>query len=244
MAKKNTFDPNEMMNLEQEEADKSYDGYVLAMFDSNSGDGAGWHLDHMPYFHKNTTVQVGESYYTRPSSISMPLSPHHPLKVIAKLFHDAQNGSAVQVFAFMLTDMDAIDLLAHHAKSKTVNVVIHPSKQTYNRLAQFFDEFGNSARRHFANVRVAPMAEAGCTHFTQMHVKGVITESLSAFGSYNLTYTAKHASWEMITVKTTTAKDIDFFDELWATCSPIQHTRPELLSLKESPLGKRSNSEI
>jgi hypothetical protein len=91
-------------------------------------------------------------------------------------------------------------------------------------MTQFFNEFGNSARQHFANVR-----------FTQIHIKGVLTESLSAFGSYNLTYPAKHASWETITLKNTTATDIEFFDNLWASCRPMQEAEPNVLALAESP---------
>lgn len=249
MATSSLFDPNDMMVSEvdnqttlkeQEEADKSYDSLVQTMFDSNSGDRAGWYLDHMETFHERTTAQAGESYYAIPAAYSAPLPPQHPLRVIAKMFNDAPNGSVVRVYAYMLTDMDAIDLLAHYAKHKTVNVIIHPNDQSYNRMTQFFDEFGNSARRHFANVRVAPLSGPGNTRFTQMHIKGVVTRSLSAFGSYNLTYPAKHASWEMITLKNTTTTDIEFFDRLWETCRPIQQTQPTLLALKESPSRKRS----
>ena len=222
-----------------EEADKSYDTLVEAMLDSNSGDRAGWYLDHMERFHENTTAQAGESYYSFPAAFSAPIPPQHPLRVIAKIMYDAPNQSVVRVYAYMLTDMDAIDLLAHHAKHKTVNVIIHPSDQTYSRMAQFFDEFGNSARRHFANVRVAPLSGPDCTRYTQMHIKGVMTESLSAFGSYNLTYPAKHANWEMITLTNTIATDVAFFDTLWANCRPLQQAQPNLLALTASPPRKR-----
>lgn len=250
MVTSSVFDPNDMMASEvdnqtilkeQEEADKSYDSHVRKMFDSNSGDGAGWYLDHMSEtFHASTTAQAGESYYTTPAPSSVPLPPQHPLRVIAKMFHDAPNGSVVRVYAYMLTDMDAMDLLAHHAKHKTVNVIIHPNDQSWKRMAEFFDEFGNSARRRFANVRVAPLAGPGRSQFTQMHIKGVVTESLSAFGSYNLTYPAKHASWEMITLKNTTSADTDFFDSLWNNSLPIEDTHPDLLTLTASPSRKRS----
>jgi hypothetical protein len=77
----------------------------------------------------------------------------------------------------MLTDMDAIDLLAHDAKHKTVNVIVivHPNTQSFNRMTQFFNEFGNNARRHFANVRGAPVTGPNGSRFTQMHIKGVLT---------------------------------------------------------------------
>jgi hypothetical protein len=68
-----------------------------------------------------------------------------------------------------------------------------------------------------------------------MHIKGVLAESLSAFGSYNLTYAAKHASWEMITLKNTIATDIEFFDNLWATCLEMQEAEPNVLALVENP---------
>eukprot|EP00978_Attheya_sp_CCMP212_P023763 scaffold73483_cov46-Attheya_sp.AAC.2 len=238
------FDPNDMMEdemddrtslKEEEETDKSYDTHVEAMFESNSGDGSGWYLDHMATFHENTTAQAGGGYYSFPAAYSAPLPPQHPLRVIAKIMDDAPSGSVVRVYAYMLTDMDAIDLLAHHAKHKTVNVILHPNTQSCNRMTQFFNEFGNSARRHFANVRVAPVTGPNGSRFTQMHIKGVLTESLSAFGSYNLTYRAKHASWEMITLKNTTATDIEFFDNLWASCRPMQEAEPNLLALAESP---------
>jgi hypothetical protein len=44
---------------------------------------------------------------------------------------DAPNVSVVRVYAYMLSDMDAIDLLAHHAKYKTVNVILHPSTLSF-----------------------------------------------------------------------------------------------------------------
>jgi hypothetical protein len=86
------------------------------------------------------------------------LPSQHPVRVIAKIMDDAPSRSVVRVYAYMLTDMDAIDLLAHDAKHKTVNVIVivHPNTQSFNRMTQFFNEFGNNARRHFANVRERP----------------------------------------------------------------------------------------
>jgi hypothetical protein len=69
------------------------------------------------------------------------------------------------------------------------------------------------------------------------HIKGVLTESLSVFGSYNLTYPSKHASWEMITLKNTIATDIEFFDNLWATCRPVQEAKPNVVANSRPQLG-------
>jgi hypothetical protein len=77
-----------------------------------------------------------------------------------------------------------------------------------------------------------------------MHIKGVLTESLSAFGSYNLTYPAKYARWENSTLKNTIATDIEFLDNLWATCRPMQEAEPNVLALAESPRGRKENIEL
>lgn len=142
------FDPNQMMEeevddtrtrlKEEEEADKSYDTHVEAVFESNSSDDSGWYLDHIATFHENTTAQAGGTYYSSPAAYSAPLPSHHPLRVIAKITDDAPNGSVVRVYAYMLSDMDAIGLLAHHANHKTVNVILHPSTLSFNRMTQFF----------------------------------------------------------------------------------------------------------
>ena len=243
---------------EAEEADKSFDTHVKAMLESNSGNGDGWYLNHMATFHEDTTAQAGGSYYSFPAAhancdfSAAPLPSQHPLRVIAKIMDDAPSRSVIRVYATMLTDMDAIDLLAHHARDKTVNVILQPNttEQSINRITQFFNEFGNSARRHLANVRVRVVApvvtgptNGSSSQFSttqmKMHINGVLTESLSAFGSYNLSYRAKHASWEMITLKNTTATDIEFFDNLSATsCRPLQDAYPNLFDLAErSPIA-------
>jgi hypothetical protein len=88
MAAMSLFDPNQMMedevddrtSLKEEEADKSYDTHVEAMFESNSGDRSGWYLDHMATFHENTTAQPGGSYYSSPAAYSAPLPSNHPLR--------------------------------------------------------------------------------------------------------------------------------------------------------------------
>jgi hypothetical protein len=202
MAAMGLFDAKDMMEDEKDaatcleeaaEADKSFDAHVEAMLEANRGDGSRWYLDHMETFHENTTAHAGGCYYSFPLAYSAPLPSQHPLRVIAKIMDDAPRGSVVRVYAYMLTDFDAIDLLVK----------------------------GPNGSR-----------------FTQMQIKGVLTESLSAFGSYNLTYPAKHASWEMITLKNTAATDIEFFENLWASCRPLQEANPSLLALAESPSRK------
>jgi hypothetical protein len=149
---------------------------------------------------------------------------------------------------------DATIMKEAEEADKTVNVILQPNttQQSINRITQFFNEFGNSARRHLANVRVRVVApvvtgptngSGSSSQFSttqmNMHINGVLTESLSAFGSYNLSYRAKHASWEMITLKNTTATDIEFFDNRWATsCRPLQDAYPNLFDLAErSPIA-------
>ena len=196
--------------------------------------GSGWFNQGLNDLHTNVTLAVGSRYTTSPRPYDSETSPRlpkdHPLRAIAKALHDAADGSLIRVYAYMLTDPLAIDMLIHYGKNNPVRLILYKDEDDYNQrsLRRFFSKFGSLAGNAFQQriqVQWVMKDTVHCSRYTQMHIKTVITNDICLIGSYNLSCPARCANWENLVALQTTEKDKSDFDSLWTLLSAAQSER-------------------
>lgn len=206
-------------------AERSFEGEVLAYYDSIPADdrGFGWFDDRLRDFHSEVDLTAISTFRSVPRSFdrnptTVPI--HHPLRAIARVMAEAPIGSIIRISACSLTDPLALDLITHHGNDKTVNVIVHPIDYTAQQIKQFLEKhqrfFSHRVFVSQVNVRLANVHGVGCSRYTQMHEKHILTSTHSVYGSYNLSCAARCANWESIRVSTTVEEEeIRAFDRRW-----------------------------
>ena len=196
--------------------------------------GHGWFNQNLEDLHTKVTLEVGSRYTTCPRPYDAENSPrlpaNHPLRVIAKVLHDAADGSLIRVYAYMLTDPFAIDMLIHYGKKNPIRLILYRDEDGYNlkSLRKFFAKYGTLAGNAFEQriqVQWVMKDTAHCSRCTQMHMKTVITDDTCLIGSYNLSCPARCANWENLVALRSTEKDKADFDSLWTLLATAQSER-------------------
>lgn len=210
-----------------ERAEDGVDEQVQNYCDSITAEGIGngWFDTNLSTFHGRVQLPERRTFYSSPRShveIEQPRDTpdNHPLRAIAWMMNEAPQRSIIRVFAYMLTDLPAIDLLVHHGTTKIVQIISQDSRKTRERLNDFFDLYGRVGKRAFlenVEVRLANLTGTPCaSQNVQMHDKSIITERYTSFGSYNLTAFGRVGNWESLTVVDTEQLHVERFDEMWA----------------------------
>lgn len=205
-------------------------------YDSLSVDdlGSGWFNKKLKDLHTNITLAVGTRYTTSPRPYdrdAYPLLPtDHPLGAITKALDDATDGSLIRVYAYMMTDPFAIDVLIHYGKNSPIRLILYHDEDGLNQkaLRTFFTKYGSLASDAFSQriqLRWVVKDTPHCSRYTQMHMKTVITDNFCLIGSYNLSCPARCANWENLVALQTTDKDKSDFDSLWTLLSTAQGNR-------------------
>ena len=207
------------------EGEDACDDYVDELYTelSPSKLGSGFYFRQLSELHEGTTVTAGSKFYCRPrpyDRLPSEIPQDHPLRSISYMLQNARTHSVVRVCAYMLTDPFAIDLLIHHAKSKTVKRILHPDQKSYDRIYDFLfrwhdeEEYGG-ARDVMRNAMQVRVAQTTHSRFTQMHMNTILTKSLLGSGSYNLSCPARCANWETFFFLNAENDDITRFDTMW-----------------------------
>lgn len=210
-------------------AEEDCDEYIASLYASISPSkkGNGFYIPHLSSFHANTEVRANSRFFTHPRPYDLnpdDVPTAHPLRALARMLEDAPPKSVVRAYAYFLTDPYAIDLITHHAKSKTVRVIMHPVQKSIDAIKTFcnnftqLDDYGNNAKsvfQQFVKIRVANLVGQHCTPFTSMHIKGIITDDLVSVGSYNLSVPARCTNSECMYFLQCTEQDKTHFDSLW-----------------------------
>lgn len=206
-----------------EEADRACDSDVRAYYDSLTPDiiGNGWFDQRMARIHEGLNIANSRTFYTGPRRYH-PSPAHlpglHPLRALAWVLEQAPAGSTVRVYCYLLCCPMAIDLLIHHGGDKTVKIIMNPSRQTTNRIEEFFVDHGRVALRAFHDrlqIRVANVNGPNCARYTSLHDKSLMTDLHTTFGSYCLTNPARHQNWESLHVADSEPSHAAHFDALW-----------------------------
>jgi len=196
--------------------------------------GSGWCNKRPKDLPTNVSLSVGSRYTTSPRPYDSETNPcipqDHPLRAITKAFNDAADGTLIRIYAYMLTDPFAIEMLIHYGKANPVRLILFNDEDDFNRkaLKKFFKKFGTLAADAFKEriaLQWAMKDTAHCSRYTQMHVKTVITDNFCLMGSYNLSCPARCANWENLVALQTTEKDKSDFDSLWTLLSAAQSAR-------------------
>ena len=171
-----------------------------------------------------------------------PLACRHPLRVIAKVLHDAADGSLIRVYAaYMLTDPFAIDMLIHYGRRNPIRLILYRDEDEYNlkSLCKFFAKYGTLAGNAFEQriqVQWVMKDTANCSRYTQMHMKTVVTDEICLIGSYNLSCPARCANWENLVALRSTEKDKADFDSLWTLLATAQSARKKRKEVRFHPM--------
>lgn len=211
-----------------ERAEDDVDEQVRNYCDSISAEGIGngWFDTNLSTFHERVGMPERRTFYSSPRSLEEIERPvetpeNHPLRAIAWMMNDAPPQSTIRVYAYVLTDLPAIDLLVHHGSTKIVKVISQDSRKTRERLNEFFDLYGRVGKRAFlenVQVRLANLTGTPCaSRNVQMHDKSIITQRYTSFGSYNLSAFGRVGNWESLTVVNTEPLHVERFDEMWAS---------------------------
>ena len=154
-------------------------------------------------------------YDRRPENVP----EQHPIRAIAKVLQEAPQNSTVRIYCYALSDPFALDLLIHHGGNKTIKIIMQPCERSKNRIKEFLKRFEmiNSYDVFYARVeiRIANINSPGCTRYTSMHDKRLMTHQHCLYGSYNLTPVARCANWEAMTLTDTSQQEIDAFEIEW-----------------------------
>lgn len=183
----------------------------------------GWFDMRLQTLHENVKLSAQHRYRTVPrryDPLPQTVPAQHPIRAVAKAFHDAPKNSTIRIHAYMLTDPYAIDLLIHHGADKQILLILDDNEKNTKAQRDFFTKYGTIARDAFAKrVQVQVAARHASTPFlsryTQMHQKTIITEAFTFFGSYNLSCPARCSSWESMVCVESADSDVADFDKLW-----------------------------
>lgn len=236
----------ESMQRQMITAERSFQGDVLAYYDSIPADdrGFGWFDDRLRDFHSSIDLVATSTFRTIPRAFDRSpatVPARHPLRAIAKVLEEAPIGSIVRICAHSLTDPLALDLITHHGNDKTVNVIIHPMEYTAQQIKQFLEKhqryFSHRVFLSQVNVRVANVHGTGCSRYSQMHENHILTSTHSVYGSYNLSCAARCSNWESIRVSTIVEEeDIQCFDQHW---DALENRKFQAIYTDTFPLGFR-----
>lgn len=196
--------------------------------------GSGWFDTRLQTLHESVQLSAQHRYRTVPRSYDpspQTVPSQHPIRAVAKAFHDAPKNSTIRVHAYMLTDPYAIDLLIHHGADKHIFLILDDNEKNTKAQRDFFTKYGTIARDAFAKRVQVQVARHDSTPFfsryTQMHQKTIITEAFTFFGSYNLSCPARCASWESMVCVESADSDVADFDKLWRLLADTKRKREE-----------------
>lgn len=184
--------------------------------------GSAWFDTRLETLHESVQLAAQHRYRTVPRRYDpspQAVPAQHPIRAVAKAFHDAPKNSTIRVHAYMLTDPYAIDLLIHHGADKQIFLILDDNEKNTKAQCDFFTKYGTIARDAFVKRVHVQVAGRDSTPFssryTQMHQKTIITEAFTFFGSYNLSCPARCASWESMVCVESSDSDVADFDKLW-----------------------------
>lgn len=211
------------------EGERDAEDYVASIYsslkDSAAPPGDGWFIPPLADFHDGVDIADTKTFYCEPREWDQDPSDvpqGHPARAIARVLHNAPEQSVVRVWVYSLTDPYMIDMLAHHAKFKTMRVILHPDAYSVEKIKEFCANIPSSKEgnptiliKSLVNIRVANMNKSHCEFRSSMHRKAIITESVSAVGSYNLSCLARCKNEETLYIVNTSEADIKKFDEKW-----------------------------
>ena len=167
---------------------------------------------------------------------------NHPLRAIAKMIDDSEEGSTIRVKCYLLTDFCAIDLLFHYGPYRDIRVIVDDTPRAMVEEAAAKKDRGERAKKYTANqtkdfisfysrtnsavlFRTLEFRVANTDHqsnryccpygLSSMHEKVIITSTHTASGSYNFTGYARCKNWESINIFRTHAQQIADFDAEW-----------------------------
>ena len=216
--------------------------------------GQGFFDENLAHIHDAIDLAAEKVYYTEPKSLSLierdiRMTPdQHPLRAIACVLNNAPNHSIVRVSAYRLTDLAAIDLLVHAGARTEVRVILHPCNANQDGLTEFISSFGKvgqAALLEHVEIRLANTTDTSCESSKQsMHMKSIITDTHTTFGSYNLSAFARVANWEeLCVVETTDTAATARFDAHWEKLAR-RAAENHYVCLQNVPPGPRRRARI
>ena len=213
--------------------------------------GNGWFDTRLQALHECVQLSAQHRYSTVPRSYDpspQTVPAQHPIRAVAKAFHDAPKNSSIRIYAYMLTDPFAIDLLIHHGADKQIFLILDANEKNTRAQRDFFTKYGTVARDAFARRVQVQIAHHDSTPFfsryTQMHEKTIITQTFTFFGSYNLSCPARCASWESMVCVETTDSDVTDFDNLWRFLADAQRKRDSKKRAANETSATTSNTRL
>jgi PLD-like domain len=196
--------------------------------------GSDWFDTRLQTLHESVQLSAQHRYRTVPRSYDpspQSVPAQHPIRAVAKAFHDAPKNSTICIHAYMLTDPFVIDLLIHHGADKQLFLILDDNEKNTKAQHDFFSKYGTIARDAFTRRVQVQLARHDSTPFfsryAQMHQKTIITEAFAFFGSYNLSCPARCASWESMVCVESTDSDVADFDELWHLLADTKRNHEE-----------------
>lgn len=211
-------DPGEEMQDDSDLQDEYYKSLTTDHL------GGGWFNQELRTMAENVELSHGSRYRTVPRAYDKDtvstVPENHPIRAFARALETAPSGSIIRVYAFMLTDPFAIDMLIHYGKNNPIRLILFWDEDGRNKKAidRFFKEYGDQAKKAFAqriSLEWVVRDTEGCSRFTQMHAKTIITDDFCLTGSYILSCPARCASWEHVVALTTEDSDKEAFDDIW-----------------------------
>ena len=231
-----------------DDADDEAFPYVQQYYASlspNPGRGSGFFDARLANFHEGPNLPKDRHYFSVPKSLShLKRDPSstprdHPLRAIAWVLHNAPQDSVVRVFCYSLTDPIAIDLLIKAGFTREVKVILHPNEKSKRAMKEFVDQHGKNAFLENMEIRLANLSGSPCeSRLVQMHVKSIITEDYTTYGSYNLSSFARVGNWESLYVADTHQTCREAFDAIWETLLQRQAER-FYADLQSTAMGPR-----
>jgi hypothetical protein len=232
------FHPNEAMDNDEDydngagavwAGEEESDGYVKSIYDSlrdqtSTPPGRGWFIPDLATFHVPTAASnrfscTPREYDQAPGDVP----PDHPVRAVAGILAAAPELSIIRIYAYSLTDPYVIGMIAHHAKSKVIQIILHPDLHSIRRIKEFCANIptaagGSNPQRVLSSrveIRVFQLDGPHCNEFSAMHGKSIITDSLLLVGSYNLSVQARCKNKELVYVIETTDENKTMFDNEW-----------------------------
>ena len=216
--------------------ERDAEDYVASIYsslkDSAVPPGDGWFIPPLADFHDGVDIADTKSFYCEPREWDQDPSDvpqGHPARAIARVLQNAPEQSVVRVWTYSLTDPYMIDMLLHHAKFKTMRVILHPDIYSVKKIQEFCGNIPSSKEgnptiliKNLVNIRVANMNKAHCEFRSSMYRKAIITENFSGVGSYNLSCLARCKNEETLYIVKTSEADIQNFDEKWNSLATRQ----------------------